>query len=796
MTAPKAWRLRTSLAWVLTAIFSVSFVAVGSVLFLVRAPQIDLETRKLLQTESADLAQGTEALLAALQTQIELIASTLALVPDSGLQAVIEHAVADTSAFQAIYQVSADGTVLRAAVNSRVGVGRRAELLGNDLSRHFLVQRVRETGAPVWSDKHHSPISGVISVAVGVPSGDSVIVGEMPLAQVLKSLRIAGGKRHARVWVIDQRGEILADDEDSARVGVANLANQPLLASLGDSAAGIGQVSFEGEVFDAAVAHSRLLDWYFVVRSPSGLNNPQIAATIEFGVAALVSSIVFGLVLSPLWATYLARPISSITERARRIAAGTTLGPWPRSRTIELNQLSADLERMAEAVRDRERALGVIFDASPVGIGLLEPASNFSFVRVNDALLQLLGYQREQLLGRNGLDLGLWCDLSVRRSLYDLLQAEGYGEVEGWLKRRDGSIVLAAISARTLVIGNRPQTIWVAKDITHIRRIEDEVRTLNAELEERVRQRTEELRFANAELAATVEQLQLARDELVRTEKLASLGSLVAGIAHELNTPIGNGVMAVTTMRARLTDFEEQTRAGVRRSDLDRLLAAVDTGTDIAVRNLGRAADLVTSFKQVAVDQASSQRRPFDLGEVAREILLTLQPVLKHRAVAVKVSIAGGIVLDSYPGPLGQVITNLIDNAVVHAFADDQKAEVAISADNSVPGRVVVEVADNGKGIATSLLPRIFDPFVTTRMGRGGTGLGLHIAHNIVVSVLGGTIAVDSTPGRGTRFTIDIPLTAPVPERRDDASSAARGTTGMREQSAAWPGDGSLPAGG
>lgn len=719
MTAPKAWRLRTSLAWVLTAIFSVSFVAVGSVLFLVRAPQIDLETRKLLQTESADLAQGTEALLAALQTQIELIASTLALVPYSGLQAVIEHAVADTSAFQAIYQVSADGTVLRAAVNSRVGVGRRAELLGNDLSRHFLVQRVRETGAPVWSDKHHSPISGVISVAIGVPSGDSVIVGEMPL-QVLKSLRIAGGKRHARVWVIDQRGEILADDEDSARVGVANLANQPLLASLGDSAGGIGQVSFEGEVFDAAVAHSRLLDWYFVVRSPSGLNNPQIAATIEFGVAALVSSIVFGLVLSPLWATYLARPISSITERARRIAAGTTLGPWPRSRTIELNQLSADLERMAEAVRDRERALGVIFDASPVGIGLLEPASNFSFVRVNDALLQLLGYQREQLLGRNGLDLGLWCDLSVRRSLYDLLQAEGYGEVEGWLKRRDGSIVLAAISARTLVIGNRPQTIWVAKDITHIRRIEDEVRTLNAELEERVRQRTEELRLANAELAATVEQLQLARDELVRTEKLASLGSLVAGIAHELNTPIGNGVMAVTTMRARLTDFEEQTRAGVRRSDLDRLLAAVDTGTDIAVRNLGRAADLVTSFKQVAVDQASSQRRPFDLGEVA----------------------------------------------------------------------------DNGKGIATSLLPRIFDPFVTTRMGRGGTGLGLHIAHNIVVSVLGGTIAADSTPGRGTRFTIDIPLTAPVPERRDDASSAARGTTGIREQSAAWPGDGSLPAGG
>ncbi len=161
-----------------------------------------------------------------------------------------------------------------------------------------------------------------------------------------------------------------------------------------------------------------------------------------------------------------------------------------------------------------------------------------------------------------------------------------------------------------------------------------------------------------------------------------------------------------------------------------------------------------------------------------------------------KVSIAAGIVLDSYPGPLGQVITNLVDNAVVHAFADDQKAEVAISADNSVPGRVVVEVADNGKGIATSLLPRIFDPFVTTRMGRGGTGLGLHIAHNIVVSVLGGTIAVDSTPGRGTRFTIDIPLTAPVPERRDDASSAARGTTGIREQSAAWPGDGSLPAGG
>jgi signal transduction histidine kinase len=195
---------------------------------------------------------------------------------------------------------------------------------------------------------------------------------------------------------------------------------------------------------------------------------------------------------------------------------------------------------------------------------------------------------------------------------------------------------------------------------------------------------------------------------------------------------------------------------------LNQLLETMTTGTDIAARNLARAAELVTSFKQVAADQASSQRRSFALHEVTGEIVLTVRPLLRRSEVNIEVSVPQDIWFDSYPGPLGQVLTNLVSNAVTHAFEGRSERRICIEAEALASGRVGIRVADNGGGIAEDLLPRIFDPFVTTRMGRGGTGLGLHIAHNLVVQVLGGSIAVDSRPGEGSCFTIELPRKAPV----------------------------------
>ncbi|MBF1165389.1 MAG: hypothetical protein HXL68_10130 [Dechloromonas agitata] len=318
------------------------------------------------------------------------------------------------------------------------------------------------------------------------------------------------------------------------------------------------------------------------------------------------------------------------------------------------------------------------------------------------------------------------------------------------------------IQARTVLMGGGMRTIWSAEDITELRRIEREVRELNVELEARVQKRTEELRAANTALSTTVEHLQMAQTELVRSEKLASLGSLVAGVAHELNTPIGNGVMAVSTLRGALKTFRERSAEGLKRSLLDSFVESVDTGSLIAERNLERAAELVTSFKQVAADQTTSQRRAFYLDEVVHEIALTLGPSLRHSVAQLNVDIPEGIRMESYPGPLGQIIANLITNATIHAFTDRQQGQIRIVALAS-DQQVQIWVGDDGVGIPANLLPRIFDPFVTSRMGRGGTGLGLHIAHNIAQNVLGGRISATSVEGSGTVFELEIPLVAPPP---------------------------------
>jgi C4-dicarboxylate-specific signal transduction histidine kinase len=284
---------------------------------------------------------------------------------------------------------------------------------------------------------------------------------------------------------------------------------------------------------------------------------------------------------------------------------------------------------------------------------------------------------------------------------------------------------------------------------------------LNVELESRVERRTGDLARANSELLAAMENLKLAQGELVRNEKLAALGNLVGGIAHELNTPIGNSVMAVTTLHDQVRDFRREVAGGLRRSRLDAFVERVERGSEIAVRNLQRANELIASFKQVAVDQTSVQRRPFILSEVVDEILLTLQPTLRRTPYKVRSEIAAGLAMDSYPGPLGQVLTNLLTNALVHGFEGRSKGLIEITGGPGDDGEVCLTIVDDGAGIPPELLDRVFDPFVTSKLGRGGTGLGLHIVWNTVTVVLGGSISVDSAPGQGTRFRIILPVIAP-----------------------------------
>lgn len=284
MNAPRRWRLRTALIGLLTIISSVSFITVGAILLLVRLPQIEAETRSQLQAESDELAGGTEALISALRTQIEMIASTLFVAPHIGLQSVLERAVSGRSAFDAIYQIGADGTVLRAAVGESIGGARRAELIGSNLSGHLLYRRVKELGTPAWSDKHLSPVAGNNTVAVAVPSGDTVIVGEVPLAGIFMLLSQSGHRRKEPIWIIDQRGNLLVDSEDPARVGVVNLSYLPLgtttpIASQPPSD-GIQRLVFEGQRYDFAMANRNSKRSSTLRRLVSACSTPRRAMSL------------------------------------------------------------------------------------------------------------------------------------------------------------------------------------------------------------------------------------------------------------------------------------------------------------------------------------------------------------------------------------------------------------------------------------------------------------------------------------------------------------------------------------
>ncbi|HEX3125068.1 MAG TPA: two-component regulator propeller domain-containing protein [Rhodanobacteraceae bacterium] len=360
-------------------------------------------------------------------------------------------------------------------------------------------------------------------------------------------------------------------------------------------------------------------------------------------------------------------------------------------------------------------------------------------------------------------------------------------------------------------------------DIAELKRAEEALRALNEELESRVESRTADLRDANLKLRGTLDMLTLAQRHLIETEKLASLGGMVAGIAHEINTPLGISVTAASHLQDEARRLSRQLAAGeLTRSGLDQFEQTARESTDIVLRNLRRADRLVKSFKQVAVDQSSEERRIVDLGVSLEDIVTTLGPSLKNSGCNILLDCPQMIIVETAPGALYQIITNLVMNSITHGFAKDRSpsaseamdglerpkdrspsaTERSPSALEAMDGRegpseatdgaagaaasreahpesagaqdkpseiridvrrdaahIHVDYRDNGRGMEESVRVRIFEPFFTTRRGKGGSGLGMHIVYNLVTQNLRGSIECVSAPGQGALFRIVMPAT-------------------------------------
>ncbi len=270
--------------------------------------------------------------------------------------------------------------------------------------------------------------------------------------------------------------------------------------------------------------------------------------------------------------------------------------------------------------------------------------------------------------------------------------------------------------------------------------------------------REQALRKSKDRADAALSELRKTQTDLIQAEKLASLGQLVAGVAHEINTPLGIALTTATLLGDEAKRFGEVAASGkLQRSVLERFVERMREGTQLLYGNLSRAADLVHSFKQVAADQASGERRPFLMDAWLQDLLTSLRPILRKTKHEVQIECPPGVLVDTYPGALGQVLTNLITNAVTHAYAPDQAGRLSIRVSEPRLDTVRIVFADDGKGIPPENIGKVFDPFFTTGRSTGNTGLGLHIVYNLVTSRLQGHVNLYSKVGRGTRFTIDIP---------------------------------------
>ncbi len=437
-----------------------------------------------------------------------------------------------------------------------------------------------------------------------------------------------------------------------------------------------------------------------------------------------------------------------------------------------------DRKLVEAAVAHANRQLNYVLDAASE-IAIISTDVNGNVQMFNRGAEKMLGYRAREKIGmpmrfeifdpdeliQRSKELSRLYGREVKTSeVLSITPAKQGSETRNWtyICKNSRRLLVSLTVARILDSnGKIVGFLGIARDITLQMQAEQALQELNHQLEKRVEERTAELERTNDSLANTMHNLQLAQAELVRSEKLTALGDIVAVVAHEINTPIGNCLTVATTLRDRSEElFLEIEQGTLKRSSLTRYVSDSKAGMDILIRGLHRSSELVSNFKQVAVDQTSEQRRIFQLDTVINEVVALMIPMLRKTPYKLLITIPNGIIMDSYPGPIEQIITNMINNSIMHGFEPDQPGTMTLSA-QTIGDNVKVVFADDGKGIAAHHLNRIFDPFFTTRLGRGGTGLGLNIVHNIVRNMLGGQIEVTSGPGKGCSFTIVLPMNAP-----------------------------------
>ena len=724
------------------------------------------------------------------RAQNQVAASLLAHDPAATEQSAraLKSITIDDAALRAATDAYADvvlsisGTEAQIAQLDREVLGTEGQMISRvtDLLRDLGDRRgrvlARDFARTLASDKWQSILIGLAGVLIGLAAALFVVRQTVrPLKAIATAIRaLAGGEKNTSIPATEVENEIgdiaraaevfrrsLVDADAAREAAIRALAEQRLAEEsyrklFEGSVEGIYVTTPGGDILNANPALARMMGYgspEALIRGISDISHgvyvdPRartqyqqlmqrdgIVRDFEYQVRRRDGSI--------LWL--------SDSAAAARDESGTIVRYEGTVRDI------TDQKRAEEAIAEGRRLLQLVIDTVPAVINVKD--KELRYVLMNRYMSGIFGIEPHEAIGRTTTDLmsrygAEKTDENDRRVLatakelgfYEDEYRDSTGNLRHWLVNK-----LPLLDAE----GHVESIVTVALDIGERKR---------GELE---------MREAKDAAEAALRNLRETQNSLIEAEKLAALGRLVAGVAHEVNNPVGISLTVASSLERKAASFAaEVARGNLRRSSLTDFLDAASDASGQLVANLNRAAELIASFKQVAADRNYSDQRTFDLGDLTEQVVMSLRPGLRKHRLSLNVECEPNLTMNSYPGPYGQVLTNLFLNSVAHAFPDGRAGTVEIKVRAAGPDHVEVIFADDGCGMSLDVRRRAFDPFFTTRRDQGGTGLGLHIVYSIVTSRLGGRLDLDSEPGRGTRVQMLLPR-VPPPEQVAEKASVA-----------------------
>ncbi|MDB5604771.1 MAG: putative sensor histidine kinase with a domain [Bradyrhizobium sp.] len=644
-------------------------------------------------------------------------------------------------------------------------IGRVTELL-RDLSARRGRELASDFARTLADDNWQSIILGIAGLLIGVVAALFVVRRTVrPLKAIAKAIRaLAGGEKHTSIPATDVRNEIgdiaraaevfrrsLVDADAAREAAIHALAEQRLAEEsyrklFEGSVDGIYVTTPAGALLNANPALARMMGY----ETPDDLIRgiEDIAHNVYVHPAARAEY------QSLMERDGVVREFEyQVRQRSGAILWLSDSATVVRDDSGEVIRYEGtvrditDQKRAEDAIAEGRRLLQQVIDTVPAVINVKD--KQLRYVLMNRYMAGIFDIEPADAIGHTTTDLmsrygARKTDENDRRVLeagrglgfYEEEYLDSSGNLRQWLVNK-----LPLLDAD----GEIENIVTVALDIGERKR---------GELE---------MRKAKDAAEAALRNLRETQNSLIEAEKLAALGRLVAGVAHEVNNPVGISLTVASSLERKTALFAgEVARGDLRRSRLNEFLETSRDASSQLVANLNRAAELIQSFKQVAADRNYSDQRSFDLGDLTEQVVMSLRPGLRKHHLTLNVDCQPNLTMNSYPGPYGQVLTNLFLNAVAHAFPDGRPGAVDIQVRESGKDNVEIIFADDGCGMSLDVRRRAFDPFFTTRRDQGGTGLGLHIVYSIVTNRLGGRLDLDSQPGRGTRIQIILPRIAPL----------------------------------